>query len=1206
MGHAQKHKILRLLIEADGCSSDNEPRLRSQLRAAYDRQLLPLIDRICSESSDPRQVHRIDRLEINVSAKDFDASLAGSFETLFEEQLSAAIQQAPQVDADLELFDFFIRYGSLPWWADTNDPNPLEQSLGRLIQQNPQAIRQMLEHAANPDDARRRIVLACSDAVLECLTAVLAGTVWSDGSSTGSDLGTSWVQLLQVACVSTGHSGGTLRKLFWAQALRAATAQAHPAVLDVESTAFYRLILTGAARDLNCEYSALIKALQDALERSALPIHSQVRTIIAMLAQVLYGPSQTDADYSRMEASLPEALRRLLARMEAGAVPDAALWSDLQVLLERLPDPLRSQALAALRQVRTQLVPAVSADPPASGSAADVAALVALLQQALDAADGSGVRQQTDGRDTVSTGMDGALATALRQALARMQSGAVPDAALLLDLQVLLERLPDPLRSRALAALRQVRTQLVPAVPADPPASGSAADVAALVELLQQALDAADGSGVRQQTDGRDTASTGMDGALATALRQALARMQSGAVPDAALLLDLQVLLERLPDPLRSRALAALRQVRTQLVPAVSADPPASGSAADVAALVALLQQALDAADGSGVRQQTDGRDTASTGMDGALATALRQALARMQSGAVPDAALWSDLQVLLERLPDPLRSRALAALRQVRTQLVPAVSADPPASGSAADVAALVALLQQALDAADGSGVGQQTDGRDTASTGMDGALATALRQALARMQSGAVPDAALWLDLQVLLERLPDPLRTRALAALRQVRTQLVPAVSADPPASGSAADVAALVALLQQALDAADGSGVGQQTDGRDTASTGMDGALATALRQALARMQSGAVPDAALWLDLQVLLERLPDPLRTRALAALRQVRTQLVPAVSADPPASGSAADVAALVALLQQALDAADGSGVRQQTDGRDTASTGMDGALATALRQALARMQSGAVPDAALWLDLQVLLERLPDPLRSRALKLFNRLNARPHQLHPAKKISNASASARKALMNLVRDILPKLSETSPNQSIEPTNLSFSEVDAFYIDNAGLVILWPFLSHFFQHLGLMEQNPEDHTPRFMDEAARQRAIGLLQYLAGADELPQEPQLPLNKVLCGTAVESVFDFGDVIRAAEIDECEALLSAVIQRAPILKNMSHAGLRSSFLLRQGQLSVLDERWLLRVERETHDIVLDRFPWGFNIVKLPWMETLLQVEW
>lgn len=174
------------------------------------------------------------------------------------------------------------------------------------------------------------------------------------------------------------------------------------------------------------------------------------------------------------------------------------------------------------------------------------------------------------------------------------------------------------------------------------------------------------------------------------------------------------------------------------------------------------------------------------------------------------------------------------------------------------------------------------------------------------------------------------------------------------------------------------------------------------------------------------------------------------------------------------------------------------------------------------------------------------------------------------------------------------------PVVSGFSDADELYVENAGLVILWPFLANFFERLGLTEEK------RFKDEAAAQRAVGLLQYVAGADESPPETLLPLNKVLCGLAPEEVFDFGAEITATEIEECNDLLAAVIQQAPILREMSIAGFRASFLLRKGQLGARDGNWLLRVERATHDIVLERFPWGVNFVKLPWMEAMMQVEW
>jgi hypothetical protein len=169
-----------------------------------------------------------------------------------------------------------------------------------------------------------------------------------------------------------------------------------------------------------------------------------------------------------------------------------------------------------------------------------------------------------------------------------------------------------------------------------------------------------------------------------------------------------------------------------------------------------------------------------------------------------------------------------------------------------------------------------------------------------------------------------------------------------------------------------------------------------------------------------------------------------------------------------------------------------------------------------------------------------------------------------------------------------------------FSETDAIYLSNSGLVILWPFLKPFFGRLGLLEEN------RFRDEAARQRGVALLQCLASGDASSPEHLLPLNKLLCGMELEAVFELEQPLTEEEIADGEGLLEALIAQAPILNNMSVSGFRSSFLLRTGILQVRDGAWLLRVERETYDLVLDRFPWGFSWVKLPWMEIPLQVEW
>lgn len=176
--------------------------------------------------------------------------------------------------------------------------------------------------------------------------------------------------------------------------------------------------------------------------------------------------------------------------------------------------------------------------------------------------------------------------------------------------------------------------------------------------------------------------------------------------------------------------------------------------------------------------------------------------------------------------------------------------------------------------------------------------------------------------------------------------------------------------------------------------------------------------------------------------------------------------------------------------------------------------------------------------------------------------------------------------------------QRVEPPDVT--DTDAIPVSNAGLVILWPFLKTFLERLDLVVETG------FKDEAARQRGAILLQCLVSGEAEVPEYLLPLNKVLCGLPLDAPCEADGPLRAEEVDECEHLLATVIAQVPILNKMSVAGFRASFLLRAGMLDIRDGAWLLRVERETHDLVLDRFPWGCQWVKLPWMETLLQVEW
>jgi hypothetical protein len=166
--------------------------------------------------------------------------------------------------------------------------------------------------------------------------------------------------------------------------------------------------------------------------------------------------------------------------------------------------------------------------------------------------------------------------------------------------------------------------------------------------------------------------------------------------------------------------------------------------------------------------------------------------------------------------------------------------------------------------------------------------------------------------------------------------------------------------------------------------------------------------------------------------------------------------------------------------------------------------------------------------------------------------------------------------------------------------LDELYIEDAGLVILWPFIERLFTRVELLDER------RFRDEAARTTAIALLGHLALGDPAVPEHQLAFAKLLCGRAPEQPCELDAPLDPALCEESERMLAAVIDHAPILDAMPVPRFRATFLQRSGALCVRAGSWLLTVERQPYDLVLQRFSWSWAWVKFPWMPDPLTVEW
>jgi hypothetical protein len=186
----------------------------------------------------------------------------------------------------------------------------------------------------------------------------------------------------------------------------------------------------------------------------------------------------------------------------------------------------------------------------------------------------------------------------------------------------------------------------------------------------------------------------------------------------------------------------------------------------------------------------------------------------------------------------------------------------------------------------------------------------------------------------------------------------------------------------------------------------------------------------------------------------------------------------------------------------------------------------------------------------------------------------------------------------LPVTSYQLPVTSYQSRIPDFGE--GIFIDNAGMVILWPFLEQFFVKSGLVRDGT------FINRESHEKALLISQFLVTGVEDAEEPAMVLNKLLTGWPMEESFDAGLIIPDNERDECEELLFSVIENWPVLKHTSPAGLRESFLIRPGKLTRQGENWLLQVERRGIDILLEQLPWPIGVVKFPWMNQILHVEW
>jgi len=249
--------------------------------------------------------------------------------------------------------------------------------------------------------------------------------------------------------------------------------------------------------------------------------------------------------------------------------------------------------------------------------------------------------------------------------------------------------------------------------------------------------------------------------------------------------------------------------------------------------------------------------------------------------------------------------------------------------------------------------------------------------------------------------------------------------------------------------------------------------------------------------------------------------------------------------------------------------------------------------------------------------------------------------KLDNNSAIGKKGFTDLVEEkdaiTTSKLSEKNINQKVEEnkqneklnfdvkseTNIdankqalqnleSDNAVDLFedkieedslqkgvhYVENAGLILLHPFLKSFFKNCGLLNESNTINDKTL--------AVHLLHFLATGKEGQFEHLQLFEKFLCGVPINHSISREVKISKELKAKSTELLTAVLSHLPQLKSSSIDLLRNEFLQRPGKLILKENKVKLIIEQKTVDILLKNIAWNISLIKLPWLKNMFTVDW
>lgn len=185
--------------------------------------------------------------------------------------------------------------------------------------------------------------------------------------------------------------------------------------------------------------------------------------------------------------------------------------------------------------------------------------------------------------------------------------------------------------------------------------------------------------------------------------------------------------------------------------------------------------------------------------------------------------------------------------------------------------------------------------------------------------------------------------------------------------------------------------------------------------------------------------------------------------------------------------------------------------------------------------------------------------------------------------------------------SETETYNNTKDNKIDIYPQQRLPIYNAGLILLHPMLSSFFSNTALLNKER-----KFVSAETQRRAALLLQYLCGPPHTYHEHLIHLNKILCHLPINSPIEDNFYPSPAEEKESRDLLHAFTKHWTSIKNSSIESIQQSFFRRPGLLEQSGDDWIIRIETQGMDILLEGLPWQIEQFSLAWSNSLFFIDW